>query len=94
MIDYLIDAKFIFDSLAIVGFPILDVDFVEYVINGLGPKYQSFIISFLFHPSITFDELYDFLLRKGHFHKNIFKYVLSKCCYGYGSIILKIFWFL
>lgn len=39
MADYLINAKFIFDLLTTVGFPILDFDFVEYVVNGLGPEY-------------------------------------------------------
>lgn len=37
LVDYLIDVKPIFDLLAIVRFPILDIDFVEYIIDGLGP---------------------------------------------------------
>lgn len=56
MVDYLIDTKFIFDSFATIYFPILDVDFVEYVIDGLGAKYQSFITNLHFWSSTTFDD--------------------------------------
>lgn len=60
-----------FDSLFIVGFPILGVDFVEYVIDGLDPKYQFFITSLHFRPSTIFNELYDLLIHKKHLQKKL-----------------------
>lgn len=69
MTDYLINAKSIFHSLVTTGFPIMDVDFVEYVVDGLGLEYQSFIISLHFHLSITFNELYDLFIREEHLEK-------------------------
>lgn len=64
MADYLIDTKSIFSSLVIIGFPISNTNFVEYVVNGLGLEYQYFIISLYFLPSTIFDVLYDFLLHE------------------------------
>lgn len=69
MVDYLIDAKSIFDLFVTVGFPILNSDFVQYVIDGLGLEYQSFITLLHFHSSTIFDKLYDLLICKKHLQK-------------------------
>lgn len=66
MANYLIDAKSIFDSLITTSFPILDVDFVEYIVDGLGLENQSFITSLHFQPFTIFEELYDFLIYEEH----------------------------
>lgn len=39
IVDYLIDVKSIFDSLITIEFPILDTNFMECVIDGLGLEY-------------------------------------------------------
>ncbi|XP_031252032.1 uncharacterized protein LOC116109937 [Pistacia vera] len=62
MIDYLIDAKSVFDSLSTASFPVLESNFVEYNVDGLGPKYQGFITALHLRPSTTFDELFDLLV--------------------------------
>lgn len=64
MADYLIEAKFVFDSLATGGFLVLDFDLVEYVVDGLGPKYQGFITSLHLRTSTTFNELFDLLIQE------------------------------
>lgn len=51
MINYLINTESLFDFLAIVGFPILNIDFVEYIINGLGQRTNPPSLPYIFyHP--------------------------------------------
>lgn len=66
MADYLIDIKSIFNSLALAEFPILDANFVQYVVDGFDLEYQSFITFLHFCLSTTFDELYNLYLREEH----------------------------
>lgn len=65
MINYLINTESLFDFLAIVGFPILNIDFVEYIVDGLGHSTNPPPLPYIFyHP-----QLYDLLICDVHFQK-------------------------
>lgn len=85
--NYLIDAKSIFHLLATTRFLIMNTNFVEYVIDGLGPEYQSFITSLHFRSSTTFDELYDLFLHEEIFKKKTLWYIYFSCWKGFYSIL-------
>lgn len=48
MVDYLLHAKSISDSLPAVGAPLSDSDLIEYITNGLGLQFKEFVTSLHF----------------------------------------------
>ncbi|KAF8377256.1 hypothetical protein HHK36_030631 [Tetracentron sinense] len=58
MSDYLRKFKSLCDSLAAIGHPVSDEDRVFWVLNGLGPSYESFVTSVLAKPPFpSYDQL-------------------------------------
>ncbi|KAF8406030.1 hypothetical protein HHK36_008110 [Tetracentron sinense] len=58
MSDYLRKFKSLCDSLAAIGRPVSDEDRVFWVLNGLGPNYESFVTSVLAKPPFpSYDQL-------------------------------------
>ena len=66
MVEYLLNAKSISDSLTAAGSSISDSDLVECVLDGLGHEYKEFVTSLHLRPSTSFDDLYDLLLQEEH----------------------------
>lgn len=65
MMDYLLLAKSYFDSLFATSSPIPDLDFIDFIVNGLGiNEYKEFITSVHFCPSTTFDEIFELLIQE------------------------------
>ena len=62
MVDYLLRAKTLSNSLSATDVPLPDSDLIDYIMGGLGNEFKEFITSLHFHPQVTFDDLYDLLL--------------------------------
>ena len=71
ILDYLIQAKTHADSLASAGVPIPNSKLNDYVVHGLGHEYKEFIISLQFHTSLSFDDLYDLLIKEDNIQKRL-----------------------
>ena len=71
MIDYLLHAKSIFDSLLATGTPLSDSYLIEFVMDGLGSEFKEFITSLHFRSSTTFDDLFDLLIQEEQLMKHL-----------------------
>ena len=69
--DYLLDAKYLSDAMAAAGSPLVESEFLDFVTDDLGHEYKEFITSLNFRPSITFDEMYEFLLQESSLIKRL-----------------------
>ena len=59
MVDYLLHAKTLSDSISAAGVPLPNL--IDYITVGLGNKFKDFITSLHFQPQVIFDDLYDLL---------------------------------
>ncbi|WVY90082.1 hypothetical protein V8G54_035596, partial [Vigna mungo] len=74
--EYLQSIRFLADELALIGYPVDDLDLVIATLNGLGPSFREFNASIRVRDSpLFFDELFDklvdfdtFIQRDDHHH--------------------------
>ena len=71
MLDYLIQAKTHANALASTGVEMPDSEFIDYVVCDLGHEYKEFITSMQFHTSLSFDDLYDLLIKEDNIQKRL-----------------------
>ena len=69
MLDYLIQAKTHVDALASTEVEIPDSELIDYVVYGLGHEYKELITSMKFHTTLSFDDLYDLLIKEDNIQK-------------------------
>lgn len=55
-------AKSLFDSLTTVETTMLDEEFIEYILDGIGHEYKEFITSLHLRPKLAFDEFFDLII--------------------------------
>ena len=69
MLDYLLHAKSISNSLSATGAPLSNSNLIEYIIDGLGLEFKEFVTSLHFQSTIVFDDVYDLLIQEEQFMK-------------------------
>ncbi|CAL2279421.1 unnamed protein product [Prunus armeniaca] len=71
MTEYLLDAKSLYDQLAIAGSMMTEGELIEFILDGLGHEYKEFTTSLHLRSSFTFDEFYDLLIQEEHLIKRM-----------------------
>lgn len=69
MSDFVINMRALTDSLSIAEDRLRDVDIIDFVAEGLGPKFQPFISSIHSQPNMLFDEFLQLIIKKEMFLK-------------------------
>lgn len=71
MSDFVIKVSALTDSLLATGDRLRDVDIIDFVVDGLGPKFQPFISSIHSQPNMLFDDFLHLVIKEDFFLKKL-----------------------